>query len=267
VGGGGLYGCDGRIENNAIVNNSAVMGGGLAFCDGLIRSNVIAYNSADTTAGGMARCDGFLLNNTIYGNSAGLHGGGLYRCLGGIVNCIIWANRATGLGDQLHESSSPSFSCIEEWVGGGTENTDADPLFLAPEGGDFRLTAGSPCIDTGGEPLLSPGLDLDGKLRIVFGERALQVDMGAYEYNSEPFAVSQVALVRSVPLAGVGSESLRLTWKSQPNDTYTLWTCEDILAGTWTRVKGVRVPSQGASTSLIFSISAGRVALYEVGME
>ncbi|MEW6743044.1 MAG: hypothetical protein AB1486_09820 [Planctomycetota bacterium] len=65
---------------------------------------------------------------------------------------------------------------------------DADPLFLAPDAGDFALRADSPCIDTGDPADLSCCADdsagyprlLDASL-----DRSLQVYVGAREMGHE----------------------------------------------------------------------------------
>ena len=36
----------------------------------------------------------------------------------------------------------------------GTDNIEADPLFVDMAAGDFRLQAGSPCMDTGNNALV-----------------------------------------------------------------------------------------------------------------
>jgi len=59
-------------------------------------------------------------------------------------------------------------------------NLSLNPQFVDPAGGDFRLTATSPCVD--GTGYADPGVDLDGKTR----PRGATWDMGAYE--SEAFA-------------------------------------------------------------------------------
>jgi hypothetical protein len=51
-------------------------------------------------------------------------------------------------------------------------------MFVDAAGGNFRLRAGSPCIDRGDNAVVAAGaVDLDGNPRIVNG----WVDMGAYE--------------------------------------------------------------------------------------
>jgi hypothetical protein len=90
------------------------------------------------------------------------------------------------------------------WAGWG--NIDADPLFVDPNGGDYRLLPGSPCIDAGCNAAVPPDFadldddgdteeitpfDLDGEGRFFddpdtddTGCRCPPiVDMGAYEFG------------------------------------------------------------------------------------
>ena len=66
----------------------------------------------------------------------------------------------------------------------GTGNVDVDPVYADPTAGDYRLLAGSGCIDTGDNLSASGASDLAGNLRIVDGDGDgnATVDMGAYEY-------------------------------------------------------------------------------------
>ncbi len=250
--GGGIGDCSAAILRNIIIRNSATdRAGGIGACDGIIRSNVVAGNSAGWGAG-LASCDGMIVNNTITRNSTTGDGGGLSFCHGSIANCIIWGNMAPA-GAQLDDSSVPTYSCIQDWDGGGEGNIVLDPQFLDPNGpdnnfstygdNDYRLLPDSPCVDEGANSVLTPpGLDLDENLRIALGRQSLTVDMGAFEYNSKPFAVTHFDFV-TIPRPG----GRRLTWNSQPNDTYTVWFRYSLQATKWYRVK--TVASQGAATS------------------
>jgi len=248
--GGGLRSCDGAILNNVIAGNTAeAFGGGLAYCGGTVRSNLIAGNSAGVVGGGLYVCDDTIVNNTVVHNSCDYYGGGLGQCSGEIINCIVWANTAQD-GAQLYDSSTPAYSCIQDWTAGGEGNTDADPQFVEAAGPDgdpktyednnYRLSPASPCIDAGDNSALAPlGLDLDGNLRIAFGGKSLTVDMGAYEYNSAPFMITDV-------IAPVGG-AIKLIWNSQPNDSYTIWSCSDLVVGPW--MEEATISSEGESTS------------------
>ncbi len=116
--GGGLASCDGIIEQNDIVANSAVGadasgGGGLAYCDGTIRANKIRGNVAENAnpalpscdGGGLYSCNGSILNNIITGNSSDRWGGGLANCADVIQNNLISGNSAGGRGAGLFQCS------------------------------------------------------------------------------------------------------------------------------------------------------------------
>jgi hypothetical protein len=78
----------------------------------------------------------------------------------------------------------------------GPGNIDADPMFVDPNNGDYRLSPGSPCIDSGNNNAIA-GLadtDFDGNPRFAddpatadmgCGTPAV-VDMGAYEFQGDP---------------------------------------------------------------------------------
>ena len=194
--GGAISDCNGIIRNNIITNNFAYApsaganGGGLAYCDGIIENNIIANNAVsafwDTFGGGLAYCDGYIINNTIVYNElrsrTGLpnyqQGSGLYHCKGTVKNSIIWDN-LNGL--PIVATSTPSYSCVEEGVI-GIGLVSENPQFIAPQSWDFRLDAGSPCIDAG-DNRDAPRTDLIGT------ERILKVDIGAYEWTNLPLVL------------------------------------------------------------------------------
>jgi len=281
--GGGLYLCSGAIRYNIISGNSAGSGAGLYICDGTIEGDVITENSASSRGGGLQGCGGEILNCLIAGNSApsnggyggglggcnaaiinctitgnlGRVGGGLYNCDGVIQNCIIWGNTATVNGQQLFYSSTPTFSCIQDWTGSGGGNTSGNPLFKDPDGpdndpdtyvdNDYRLRlpslTASPCIDKGkNEAWMWNALDLDGNNRIYQGTSTPTVDMGAYEHGSYPFRIAK--LIKQFGLM------VQLTWNSAPADSYVVWSTPSLPppgAWTWTREATVRSDGETAS--------------------
>jgi len=304
-GGGGLFGCDGIIENNMISENSVSnvaagdggsRGGGLAYCYGTIRQNTITGNYAGY-GGGLGYCHGEIENNVIANNSAGW-GGGLYECgalienntiaensaaaAGGIGycfeciehydavvrNCIIWDNVAQ-FDYQLSEGTEVTYSCIQDWTGGGEGNIAEAPLFLDPDGADnnpdthddnnYRLSLDSPCIDAGqNDDWMWDAVDLDANPRIVDGDAddLAIVDMGAYEYR---FVFRITELIK--PL-GAG---LELKWNSRPQHTYTVWSCSDLLTGSWN--KQARIPSDGQSTTWTDFDATARRRFYRIQIE
>ncbi len=266
--GGGVALCDGAIRNNVISGNSASCGGGVALCDGTIRNNVISGNSASDSGGGLWDCKGIIQSNTIVANSAP-NGGGLYPSYGKgtLLNCIIWGNTGN-FGEQLHPASEPSYSCIEDWTGGGERNFSGNPRLVDPDGpdddaetyedNDYHLLVSSPCIDAGlNEDWMSAAVDLDGRKRIIYGRSSLTVDMGAYEFDSFPLAI--------VGLAREGPDQGRLTWFSRAGHTYAVWSCVDLCGAEWVELE--TVPSQVGMTSWTDSAPLGRVKFYRVEMK
>ncbi len=159
--GQGLYGCHGTIRNNLISGNSetgvvdcsqlvegnTIRGNqraGLGNCDGTIRNNIVSGNAG----GGVSGCDGTIESNTIWGNSLGGSGAGIRGCEGTIRNCIVWGNRAPD-NPQVHDSSNLTYSCVQDWMGGGEGNIAFNPYFVDEANGDIHLMAWSPCVDAG----------------------------------------------------------------------------------------------------------------------
>ncbi len=173
-------------------NTSGHTGGAIsdgAATEATIESCVFRDNSAADYGGAIAafNSDPLIVNCTFTGNEAvGGQGGAVFGDMGGItiVGSVCW-------GDSPDEVSmedadvAVSYSLVQ---GGfeGVGNIDGDPLFADPDGGDFRLQAGSPCIDAA-DGTLAPEFDLDGNARIDdpdapdTGLGPPWADMGAYE--------------------------------------------------------------------------------------
>jgi hypothetical protein len=188
--GGGIRKVDGDIDNCIIFGNSTENqnGGGLVGCHGTI-SNCLIYNNTATLVGGaMVNCDGGIVNCSIVDNTAGNNTGGLGYCDGTITNCIIWDNSGT-VSDQVTFSSTPTYSCIQNWSSGGTGNIATDPNFVDAANDDYHLNSVSPCIDVGDSGGTYTGqLDIDGDNRVIDiagkGDGTVDVDMGADEYEA-----------------------------------------------------------------------------------
>ncbi len=205
--GGGIFNCSGIIRNNIIAYNfSEEDNGGICGSNGIIINNKIFNNIGD----GIAEGDGQILNNIIYNNTrVGIYSSlgiiknnliynnftALYYCYGDIINNIIYGHttasqtmgECTGLimnnifwgnndvsNDFFWYSSTPVYSCIQNWTGGGEGNISVDPMFVDAVSGDFRLMKGSPCIDAG-----NPAAEYFDAC-IPPGRGTVRNDMGAY---------------------------------------------------------------------------------------
>jgi len=131
-----------------------------------------------------------ITNCTITNNTAGSKGGGVYSYESSptLNNTIVWGNRASAGGDQTSGNVTMNYCDIS-----------GDPLFVNAAGGDYRLQAGSPCIDKGDNDFIYSDYDLDSSIRFADGDNdgTITVDIGAYEYqgggNKRPVVVIQSA--------------------------------------------------------------------------
>ena len=155
-----------RVERNG---NMYIYGGGLLACTAY--NCVVAGNSGHS--GGGAAAESILRNCTLVGNQAH-YGGGIMDCT--LTNCIVYGNTADMSGPNYYGGSFNT-SCTTPDPG-GTGNVTNDPQFVDAAAGNYRLAAGSPCINAGDNAAAAGATDLDGSPRIVFGT----VDMGAYEF-------------------------------------------------------------------------------------
>ncbi|HEX8878343.1 MAG TPA: M12 family metallo-peptidase [Phycisphaerales bacterium] len=164
------------------VNNST-----LNVYNALISDNTAEFDGAglwianDSSAG--------IRNTTIAGNSAATYTGGatVYFANATFTNAVIWGNSG-GQADTQDKNlvyfgttnGTPLNSSVQGWNGslGGVINNANSPLFVNPFGGNYRLGAGSLCINTGDNTvLLDYPLDLAGQPR-----RNGVIDRGAFEY-------------------------------------------------------------------------------------
>jgi len=166
--GGGLGSCDGLVERCAITANTASQyGGGLAGCHGTIANCLVADNTTAVHGGGFNNCDGDIINCTVARNVAfdtdvpAETGGGFNMCDGAITNCIIWQNS----GWQLADFEAFVSYCL--WGGPQDDgNVNGEPLFVDPDNGDYRLQAGSPCVNAAtAQPQTVANIDLLGHRR------------------------------------------------------------------------------------------------------
>lgn len=165
--GGGALG--GMLEGCRLDGNLALEGGG-AYGSTLI--NCVLLRNAAELGGGA--CEAMLFNCTVAGNVAILSGGGVYG--GEAVNSIVWGNANELAETDNCAETALRFSCT--WPPHeGAGNLVADPAFVDPDAGDYRLSPASPCIDAGRSEAAQGAVDVDGLPRLV----GAAVDMGAHE--------------------------------------------------------------------------------------
>ncbi|RLE26477.1 MAG: hypothetical protein DRJ61_18340, partial [Acidobacteria bacterium] len=173
-------------ENNSTVRECFVSGcnatsqaGGILCGKSSKIINSVSYGNSAGTGGGVYSDKSSVENCTIIDNSASVHGEGLYSRDGSNINSIIYFNNSMA-GENIYNAGSVYYShCCSLPAMTGEGNTDVDPDFADRLTGDFQLSIGSPCIDTGVYlPWMSGAKDIAGNDRIM-GET---VDMGAYGY-------------------------------------------------------------------------------------
>jgi hypothetical protein len=224
--GGGMYNvssCSPIITNSTFTNNSARSGGGMfnnTSSSPTITNSTFTNNSASSgSGGGMANVlssSPIITNSTFANNSATSAGGGMANSnsLPTITNTIIWNN---GSSEVLNVSSSvPTFknSIIKGSGGSGSWNTaygtdnganlDTDPLFVDAANSDYSLQGCSPAIDAGDNTAWTTttlNTDIAGNTR-PFNST---VDMGAYEYQGIPIAITISAPTVTQPTCAVPS--------------------------------------------------------------
>jgi len=263
---GGIWGCAGRLENNIIAGNSAdEWGGGVGGMEGVMVSCLIIGNSAFNDAG-VGWSHGTFQNCTICWNRAGNHGGGIAHYNPPIQNCIIWGNTAPS-GPQFYDiSSTPTYSCIEGWTGGGGGNITANPQFVDPDGpdddpntledNDYRLLLTSRCIDAGiNEDWMNGAVDLDGNPRILLGATSLTVDMGAYEYRFD------LAIGRNT------ESNVGLSWTMRPQRSYTVFSSSDMILPPWAEETTILGGKTGGPASWIDPSASSALKFYKIAIE
>ncbi|MBI5863478.1 MAG: hypothetical protein HZB38_02990 [Planctomycetes bacterium] len=213
--GGGIsvYNSSAHIYANRIINNTANrQGGGIVVQDDvgtdtfpmnvICANNEIIGNVVETRVGGgiafFFRGNLDVSGCTIVGNTA-VSANGIFATGSSVpatmtlTNSILYANNnATGSGQGFVNSGATldvSYSDVENGestfvVGGsavlnwGSGNISAGPLFRNDDGGDYRLTDCSPCVQAGDPAATGAGeTDVDAEPRVFAG----RIDMGAHE--------------------------------------------------------------------------------------
>ncbi|TVQ43413.1 MAG: calcium-binding protein [Gloeocapsa sp. DLM2.Bin57] len=186
------------LVNNIFTDNIADRGGGgLLISDAQIEvvNNLFTGNIANATGGGayLWRGTGNFINNTFADNSSQEQGSAITAENGAnltVNNSIIWGNNSEEPGDQVYnklvvdrfeDSTVTVTNSLVENGFTGQNNLEADPLFVYPTRGDYRLQSESPAINVGNNNVITVDVDLSNNPRIINEI----VDLGAYEFDPE----------------------------------------------------------------------------------
>jgi hypothetical protein len=170
-----------RIEDNALFGLRAFSNGGTA--EVLLSSSLCARNGTGVEVGGLNAGTSLLVQScTVADNTvAGVATATLPvpPITTQLQASIFWGNEDDVL---LAGAVFPSFNDIGDGdFAGSNGNVSVDPLFRDAAAGDYRLSWGSPAIETAGEIF---NADLDGNIRPADGDldTVSEADMGALEF-------------------------------------------------------------------------------------
>lgn len=202
------------LDNTADVNGGGIASRNWSAAPLALEGCLVVGNSANGDGGGLFAANAVswtvslldLRSSTVAANEAA-RGGGLFIASDSrvdLANTVLWQNVAPLAAEiamiastptsQLNVSycdvrfGQPGVHVVNGMLNWGLGNISADPLFA---GAEYRIAAGSPCIDAGDNAAVPLGLivDLDGNPRVVddpaipdTGSGAAPlVDIGAYE--------------------------------------------------------------------------------------
>ncbi len=223
------------LLNCYIYGNDAAKGAGLAesYSSPLFVNTIFANNNAEILGGAINNHQSqlTLINCTIADNTAASVGG--LRVLGdgsgaALGNCILWGNsdesgsgQAAQIGFAYPASPEDTFvdySCVQGWTGEmqSIGSFGDDPLFTDATVGDYRLSAGSPCIDAADNTTLPDDVyDLDGDEDTF---EPIPFDLGGYERLLDDPATEDTGY-GDAPIVDIGAhEFLETDFPGCPGD-------------------------------------------------
>jgi hypothetical protein len=153
-----------------------------------ISNTIFAFNTGGEDAHGIENNGSSpeIVNCVFFGNqSCGIFN--FQTSYPQILNTVAWGNGEADIANGSDAYASVDYSVVQ---GGypGDGNIDADPAFVDPDEGDFRLQSGSPCIDAA-DGDLAPELDIAGNPRADDPDTSNTgigppwADIGAYEFQ------------------------------------------------------------------------------------
>ncbi len=221
-----------HIHHNVVPEGwgEGTAGGVMLYQNNEMRNCLVEQNTSANMVGGvLLRQNDVAWNCTIANNSAAAAIGGVAVGVGSeLHNCIIYDNTAPAVTNwDVDDGAVVEYCCTAPDSPQFAHTITAAPAFVG--GGDYRLQAMSPCVNTGAnEDWMTNAADLAGLPRII-GPR---VDVGAFEFPLAP------ANVR----AAVTGDVVRVSWAP---------------AGGATGVRVYRSRDMGAAGSEVAALGAG----------
>jgi len=171
--GGGMYNANSAviIEDCVFSDNVAGIDGGAGMCnfdsDASLLNCLFSGNMSENTGGGMVNTNGSeldILLCTFADNIAFEGGGAIFNSAtsgGSVMNSIVWGNTVPPIIESGGVMTVDWSDVQAGWTGSGGNNIDADPAFVDPVSGDYRLAAGSPCIDAADNTVIPAAVETD----------------------------------------------------------------------------------------------------------
>lgn len=237
VTGGPLTIVDSDLSGNAALYfGGAVYGGNLDITNSTITKNLVTYTSpwqgliyggaGVYSRNGIVR----IANCTLADNASNYNSGAFYGDGAALVllNSVLWN---PGAPAEIHLERAPSLSVTFSDIRGGypgAGNIAADPLFVKPALGDYRLRDQSPCIDKGTNAG-APATDKNGAPRPQDGndDGIAVCDQGAFEGGVYTNVAPVANAGEDQPLHAGDTASLNGTASFDPDENYQLtyqWT-------------------------------------------
>ncbi|NIN98109.1 MAG: DUF11 domain-containing protein [Anaerolineae bacterium] len=235
------------ITGNVAQHSSEGVGGAffIELSSVFIKNNIIANNKATHYADGIyikipyaAQPQPQIINNTIVANksTSGTNDGIVVRDnIQPIIRNNIIALNGTGIR-RYNGTVTPVMSNNDVWGNGqnyvnlppGTDDISANPLFVDQAGGDYHLSEGSPCVDTGTSSNAPPS-DFEGDLRPVDGnlDGTALWDIGADEYENPVWITKEVSPAHADPGDTI---VYTITYQNQTGSTVTSVKVTDVLS-------------------------------------
>jgi hypothetical protein len=227
----------------------------------MLVNNTIADNDAASWPGIYAT--GVDARNQIYNNIIGARFGPALYCDNGatVTPPVLDSNDIFSM-----QTAAYGGTCADQT--GIRGNLSADPQFLDPDAGKYRVGFASPVVDAGNNS--APDIqmtDLAGNPRISGSTNGDRIDIGAYEYfNRAPLvdagADQKVALtggcIASVTLSGVAfdedGDALNFTWTSSVGTFSGPSPTVSLPAGSYTFTLTVTDGNGASATDSVFVI-------------